>query len=1037
MTMNDVPGERTNGCGCGAAALDMHPHTPSFTYGLSLLDPPPLLTAAIDACAQAVTRLTGTIANADNPAHASRELVRRETGVDVDANPYHGITRDKLEAVIRAAFHARAMPEVLLAKWAKEGSTRMTTGAQAVTQASTAANARTLLRSSIYYRQLGVDWLTVTRRPDPHGDNVLDETDSGAAAQETHFAARVAELVRGGVLAEDIAARVNAELTVTSSGGTYAVQPSVRFYALSLLLVDAVFARFLRMTFPELPTVGEELGYMLWNMGEASFRTFLRSADGHRREPAFLVNGQPISIEQWALHTHPRANEYAQARTNAIRFAHYIRAYRPIFRGAMDLIKPGISDLRNITAHMASFEDDPLGIGAPRAAVSGSPAPNLPVRGRETTARAASGPVPGGGRGAMRHAPLGGDPGDNVELRWNVPAGTAANATIDIVVHLHGYGTPSATFLADKARAAGVLMVDASGNANVRTARPTLALVPRGRYTRGSTWLFDNLPDTRAFQALVDAGLAHLASSVLRLPPGSTLRQGRCTLMAHSGGGAGLSALLRAGVDPDEVVCFDSMYGGEAPIRTWALARLASPRAASSGLRAFYTGCSGPSAAHPAGEWAAEGPAQSRRWVYRSPGSWTFRSGVWRLITTEVSSRRLKDAIDLAVASSGAAASLGARFRVERTSVRHGDIPARYTPPLLDDIAANAPGASPAPAASTRPVCVANNDWLTNPPQKPGGNAPPPPRPTAAPASATSASDDWFVPPEESTPARARSYGYENGHDEDDGYEGEASYGLDVACSISGANIQCGTCTATERRVRGAAGHLVHVPTAHVYGGAAHADLTDAASDALVRMRLAAIAAGVITSADHYLKLLSGYRDYASQTGIWRTRLRGVFDAFGCTNWTALSTVVDATNTALASTPPPYAAGTWLTRFRTELANAGISPAGCDPARMRAAAAAEHQPVPSTGTLDPVELAVRIGRQTVAPPGASPHHTGRAADLYLGSATGFRATSSNATNVAWQRQRPWFQWLVCNASTYGYFPYNREPWHWEHNPPAS
>ena len=334
----------------------------SFASGLGLGDGPPQLTAAIDACWSAVQRLTANVASADNPAHGSRDLIRRETGVDVDANPYHGLTRDKLEAVIRAGCHSRAMPEVLLAKWAKEGSTNMTLTATAVGQASTEANARTLLRSSLYFQQLGVDWLTSTRRPDPHADNVLDETDAGAPAQERQFASRVAELVRDGVLAEDITALVNAQLAVSHRGPSISVQPSVRFYALSLLLVDAVFSRFLRIRFPLLPgTTSEALGYMLWNMGEAGFQAFLTSADQHRREPAFAVSGQPITVERWALHTPPRASEFAQVRRNAIRFMHYVRSYQPIFQGAMNLIRPGAATTHGRAA--VTPREDPLGLG--------------------------------------------------------------------------------------------------------------------------------------------------------------------------------------------------------------------------------------------------------------------------------------------------------------------------------------------------------------------------------------------------------------------------------------------------------------------------------------------------------------------------------------------------------------------------------------------------------------------------------------------------------------------------------------------------
>jgi len=309
--------------------------------------------------------------------------------------------------------------------------------------------------------------------------------------------------------------------------------------------------------------------------------------------------------------------------------------------------------------------------------------------------------VPMGGRGSFRHDPLGGETGDNVEARWNVGDGTAAAASTDVVVHLHGYGAPGDGFLARKAAMAGVDFVDSSGTVSVRAGRPTLALIPRGVHKSGSTWLFDNLATPAAFNALIDAGLSWLATTVLRLPSGSTCVRGRLTLMAHSGGGAGMGRLLDRGVDPDEVVCFDSLYGGEGLVQKWADRRLASPSAAQSGLRAFYTGC--------------------------GAGSWSFWNSDhrWHLISTEVSARRLQAALDRALAKSTAGAALVNRFRVQYTSVAHNDIPGRYSPLLLERIDADVPGATATPARTVRPACVANDDWLTTPPQRPGGDAPP------------------------------------------------------------------------------------------------------------------------------------------------------------------------------------------------------------------------------------------------------------------------------------------------------------------------
>jgi len=69
-------------------------------------------------------------------------------------------------------------------------------------------------------------------------------------------------------------------------------------------------------------------------------------------------------------------------------------------------------------------------------------------------------------------------------------------------------------------------------------------------------------------------------------------------------------------------------------------------------------------------------------------------------------------------------------------------------------------------------------------------------------------------------------------------------------------------------------------------------------------------------------------------------------------------------------------------------------------------------------------------RRWVAPPGGSAHQTGRAIDLYLGG-------KNASEEVAKLRALPAYAWLMANASRFGFYPYDREPWHWEYNPRAS
>ncbi|MGR9108004.1 MAG: D-alanyl-D-alanine carboxypeptidase family protein, partial [Gammaproteobacteria bacterium] len=69
-------------------------------------------------------------------------------------------------------------------------------------------------------------------------------------------------------------------------------------------------------------------------------------------------------------------------------------------------------------------------------------------------------------------------------------------------------------------------------------------------------------------------------------------------------------------------------------------------------------------------------------------------------------------------------------------------------------------------------------------------------------------------------------------------------------------------------------------------------------------------------------------------------------------------------------------------------------------------------------------------RKWVAPPGSSAHQSGRAIDFYLGG-------KNSSANVARLRKLRAYQWLVANARRFGFYPYDREPWHWEYNPPAA
>ncbi|HXH01995.1 MAG TPA: peptidoglycan-binding protein [Candidatus Competibacteraceae bacterium] len=72
----------------------------------------------------------------------------------------------------------------------------------------------------------------------------------------------------------------------------------------------------------------------------------------------------------------------------------------------------------------------------------------------------------------------------------------------------------------------------------------------------------------------------------------------------------------------------------------------------------------------------------------------------------------------------------------------------------------------------------------------------------------------------------------------------------------------------------------------------------------------------------------------------------------------------------------------------------------------------------------------QAARKWVAPPGSSPHQSGRAIDFYLGG-------KNSSGNIANLRRLPAYKWLVENAECFGFYPYEAEPWHWEYNPPGT
>jgi hypothetical protein len=225
-----------------------------------------------------------------------------------------------------------------------------------------------------------------------------------------------------------------------------------------------------------------------------------------------------------------------------------------------------------------------------------------------------------------------------------------AAATVDIVVHLHGFSGRGArmSLVDDKEPRSGLDLVDPAASPGRRG--PTLLILPRGHFHGGASgkgYSFPALTQPGALSRLVDDALRRFSATT-----GVRATRGKLILTAHSGGGAALMSILRH-VDPDEVHTFDALYTDPAPLVAWARRRRAS---GSGALRVLFR-AGEPTAANSLRVASALGPG--------SP-----------------------------------------RFRVEQTRVKHNDIPRTYGWRLLTDPGADLPGTSRAGRRGTQELEV-------------------------------------------------------------------------------------------------------------------------------------------------------------------------------------------------------------------------------------------------------------------------------------------------------------------------------------------
>ncbi len=231
--------------------------------------------------------------------------------------------------------------------------------------------------------------------------------------------------------------------------------------------------------------------------------------------------------------------------------------------------------------------------------------------------------------------------------------------------------------------------------------------------------------------------------------------------------------------------------------------------------------------------------------------------------------------------------------------------------------------------------------------------------------------------------------------------------GASEKCRVTGKNcVSCGQCDACRRSIaRAPSSNLVKIPRELHFGGSSKRRLDAEALEAFKSLFQASRAAGFRGG---LLKIVSSYRSYDHQASLWRGRLLRILKQSGCgkSQLRCIARAIDRTSKALSSNPIPHERFVWQNRFLNEMSKGGCASA-CNP-----------------------KSAMRKLRKGTAPPGRSPHQTGRAVDLWVGS-------DLSLSKAARQRKHPAYRWMVCNAPRFGFHPYPPEPWHWEYHPQGS
>ena len=234
----------------------------------------------------------------------------------------------------------------------------------------------------------------------------------------------------------------------------------------------------------------------------------------------------------------------------------------------------------------------------------------------------------------------------NVYLKWNcVPKNIKE---IDIVVQFHGFNIPDEKTINRTASLSGL---DLS-----KRARPTLCIMPLAKsepeyFVKGEKryrkdrHVFPFFADKNFLQNLIDFSLKEFARQN-NLPENSFAKK-RLILTAHSGGGAAINKVLANKADNiDEVHLFDATYFGSQAIVDWVNGNKDKPNSA---LRIIYL-----------------------------PMSYNGEKNACYQSDTSAFAAEIKKTLD-------SLSKPNPRYRVERTRIKHNEIPNAFGFQLLED----------------------------------------------------------------------------------------------------------------------------------------------------------------------------------------------------------------------------------------------------------------------------------------------------------------------------------------------------------------